>query len=88
MVQGKILLLLVGIVKMVMMFAPCGDRGRPHHLLCLILLFLISVKPYLLYIRCYESVMVFAPGGDRSCPYQSVSVVVCTTVLLFLLCLL
>jgi hypothetical protein len=22
-----------------MMFAPCGDRGRPHHLLCLILLY-------------------------------------------------
>ena len=28
-----------GSVKMVMMFAPCGDRGRPHHLLCLILLY-------------------------------------------------
>ena len=28
-----------GSVKIVMMFAPCGDRGRPHHLLCLILLY-------------------------------------------------
>ena len=28
-----------GSVKMVMMFAPCGDKGRPHHLLCLILLY-------------------------------------------------
>ena len=28
-----------GSVKMVMMFTPCGDRGRPHHLLCLILLY-------------------------------------------------
>ena len=31
---GEILLLFTGSVKMVMMFAPCGDRGRPHHVLC------------------------------------------------------
>ena len=32
-----IILLFAGSVKRVMMFAPCGDRGRPHHLLRLIL---------------------------------------------------
>ena len=28
-----------GSVKMVMMVAPCGDRDRTHHLLCLMLLY-------------------------------------------------
>ena len=43
---------------------------------------------HFIYYLCYESVMVFAPGGDGGCPHQPVSIVVCTTVFLFLLCLL
>ena len=37
MVQGKFYFF-IGSVKTVMMFAPCGNWGRPHHLQCLILL--------------------------------------------------
>ena len=71
---------------MVMMFAPCGDRGRSRHLACLILLCCsFWFRPYVLSIQCYESVMGFAPGGDGGCPHQPVSGIMCTTVFVFLL---
>ena len=86
---GEIILLFAGSVKMVMMFAPCGDRGRQRHLACLILLccyFGLDLI-YFRYYLCCEGMMVFAPGGDGGCPHQPVSGIVCTTVF-FLLCLL
>ena len=80
---GEIILLFAGRVKMVMMFAPCGD-GSPASFS----MFNFAVVNFGLdLIQCYESIMVFAPGGDGGCPHQPVSGIVCTTVffLLYLL---
>ena len=81
-----IILLFAGGVKMVMMFAPCGD-GSPASF-SMFNFAMLLFRPYVIYIQCYESIMVFAPGGDGGCPHQRVSVIMCTTVFLFLLCLL